>query len=66
MQNNELTKVYHKDYGLGDDFRIHAVADSLLYGVKTAAKKSNVSIVSIYKWRRDYAKKMLGNWSIKE
>ena len=52
----QLNKVYTKDYGLGDDYRIHAVIDSLLYGVEKAAKKRRVSVSSIYKWRRDYAK----------
>ena len=52
----KLSKVYTKDYGLGDDYRIHAVIDSLLYGVKAAAKKRRVSITSIYRWRKDYAK----------
>ena len=50
----KLNKVYTKDYGLGDDYRIHAVIDSLLYGVEAAAKKRRVSVSSIYKWRRDY------------
>ena len=52
----QLNKVYTKDYGLGDDYRIHAVIDSLLYGVEEAAKKRRVSTTSIYRWRKDYGK----------
>lgn len=55
----QLKDVYAKDYGLGDDYRMHTVIDSLLYGVKDAAKKRNVSTSSIYRWRKDYAKATL-------
>lgn len=61
--NKELSKVYTKHYGLGDDYRIHAVLDSLLYGVKKAAKKNNVSIPSIYKWRREYGQAVIKMFS---
>jgi hypothetical protein len=61
---DQLKNVYTKDYGLGDDYRIHAVIDSLLYGVEAAAKKRRVSVTSIYRWRKDYAeatrKELLG------
>ena len=56
---DQLKNVYTKDYGFGDDFRIHCVLDSLLYGVEGAAKKRRVSTTSIYKWRKDYAKATL-------
>lgn len=55
----QLKEVYTKDYGYGDDYRIHAVVDSLLYGIETAAKKRRVSVTSIYRWRKDYAKATL-------
>jgi hypothetical protein len=60
---DQLKEVYHKDYGLGDEHRIHVVVDSLLYGVKAAAKKRRVSTTSIYKWRKDYAKAVLSRLS---
>ena len=56
---DQLKDTYTKDYGLGDDYRIHAVLDSFLYGVRKAAKKRNVSEASIYKWRKDYAQTTL-------
>ena len=55
----QLNHVYTKDYGYGDDYRIHCVIDSLLYGVKAAAKKRRVSKTSIYKWRKAYAQALL-------
>lgn len=54
-----LKNVYTKDYGYGDDYRIHCVIDSLLYGVEAAAKKRRVSVTSIYKWRKAYAQATL-------
>lgn len=54
-----LKNVYAKDYGYGDDYRIHCVLDSLLYGVEEAAKRRKVSTTSIYKWRKDYAQATL-------
>ena len=56
---DQLNQVYTKDYGYGDDYRIHCVIDSLLYGVEVAAKKRRVSTTSIYKWRRAYAHALL-------
>ena len=56
---DKLNKVYTKGYGLGDDYRIHAVLDSLMYGVKAAAKKRRVSVSSLYRWRKDYIKATL-------
>ena len=56
---DELKEVYTKGYGYGDDYRIHCVIDSLLYGVKAAAKKRRVSKTSIYKWRKAYAQALL-------
>lgn len=58
---NNLTKVYTKDYGLGDDYRLRAVLDSLIYDPKKAAKKNNVSLTSIYKWRKHYGLAALEN-----
>lgn len=43
---------YHPDYGLTDDLRIKSVRDSKLLSVKEAAIKNNVSIASIYNWRK--------------
>ena len=55
----ELETVYHKDYGFPHEMRLHIVFDSMLYGIKAAAKKNRVSEVSIYKWRKDYASVLL-------
>ena len=56
----KIKDVYAKHYGLGDEFRLLCIADSLLMGVKRAAKKRNVAEGSIYKWRRDYVKALMG------
>ena len=46
-------KAYHPDYGLPDEVRQRAVAMSKEAGVEFAAAYFNVSMVSIYKWRKD-------------
>jgi transposase len=43
---------YHPDYGLDDTTRLEAVRLSKQIGTEKAAEKMNVSIASIYKWRK--------------
>jgi transposase-like protein len=49
----KAVKAYHPDYGLPDEVRQRAVAMSKEAGVEFAAAYFNVSMVSIYKWRKD-------------
>lgn len=42
----------HPDYGLPDELKLQSILLSLQIGVKQAAKRMNVSISSIYKWRK--------------
>jgi transposase len=44
---------YHPDYGLDDTTRLEAVRLSKQIGTEKAAEKMNVSIASVYKWRRE-------------
>ena len=43
---------YHPDYGLTDELRIKSVRDAKVMTVKKAAETNNVSIASIYNWRK--------------
>jgi transposase len=43
---------YHPAYGLDDTTRLEAVELSKQIGIQKAAEKLNVSIASIYKWRK--------------
>jgi transposase-like protein len=43
---------YHPEYGLPDEIRLRAVFDAKAVNVKAAAETNNVSVASIYKWRK--------------
>jgi len=43
---------YHPAYGLDDTTRLEAVRLSKKIGIKKAAEKMNLSLASIYKWRK--------------
>ena len=44
---------YHKDYGIPSSMRLHAVYESYALCPKRAAVNNNVSLSTIYRWRKD-------------
>jgi hypothetical protein len=52
-ESNIVSFPYDPAYGLPDSQRYKAVLTSIKYGVAKAADIHNVSVASIYKWRRD-------------
>lgn len=52
---NQKPYVFHPEYGYGDAYRLAVLMHSVAYGVRQAAKKHNVSQVSVYKWRKKYS-----------
>ena len=45
--------VYHPAYGLSDDTRCRALADSENHGVYAAAKMHGLAFQTIYRWRKE-------------
>lgn len=46
-------KMYHPDYGLPDPYRVRALDLARMTSVAYASKRLNVSVSSIYRWRKD-------------
>ena len=44
---------YNEMYGLDDETRLKAVELANEIGVRKASKQMNVSITSVYKWRKE-------------
>lgn len=42
----------HQDYGLTDTFRLRVLHTASCIGIKRAAMAHNVSLASIYRWRK--------------
>lgn len=45
--------VYHPAYGLPDDMRCRALADSENHGIYAAAKMNKLAMSTIYRWRKE-------------
>jgi len=51
--------VYNPAYGLPDDTRCRALADSENHGIYAAAKMNNLAMSTVYRWRKEMLMKPL-------
>lgn len=57
MMGNAMTVTgFHADYGLTDEFRARVVKKAAETSVEEATKEFNVSRMSIWRWRKAFAK----------
>jgi hypothetical protein len=52
MSQTLIVHCLHPDYGLAEDTRHQALVDAQAMGVRSAARLHNVSLGSIYYWRK--------------